>query len=72
MAIRRSTAAANTSATIKPQPSSPISSLTPSTSHSKPASSPHISNVIPMALEQSAVKKGKRRKISKSQLGSMP
>ena len=57
MEIRRSTAAANASATIKPQPFSPISSLTSSTSHSKPVSSPH-SNIVPMTLEQVVVKRG--------------
>ena len=40
------------SATINPQPFSPISSPLPSTSHnSKPVSSPH-SDIIPMAQEQ--------------------
>ena len=71
MEIRRSTAAANASATIKPQPFSPISSLTSSISHSKPVSSPH-SDIIPMALEQVVAKKGKLKRISRSQLGSMP
>ena len=47
MAIRKSTAAAYASATIKPQPFSPISSITPSTSHIKPVSNPH-SNIIPI------------------------
>ena len=51
MEIRKSTAAAYASATIKPQPFSPISSLTSSTPHSKPVSSPH-SDIIPMAQEQ--------------------
>ena len=64
-----------TSATIKSQPFSPISSPFPSTSHnSKPVSSPH-SNIIPMAQEQISpvVKMGKRKMDSKlSRLGSMP
>ena len=50
------------SATINPQPFSPISSPFPSTSHnSKPVSSPH-SDIIPMAQEQISpvVKMGKR------------
>ena len=64
MAIRKSTAVAYASATIKPQPFSPISSITPSTSHnSKLVSSPH-SNIIPMAQEQisSIVKEEKEAK----------
>ena len=70
-----------TSATIKPQPFSPISSPFPSTSHnSKPVSNPH-SNIIPMAQEQisSIVKKKKWKQRKRkpfesklSQLGSMP
>ena len=68
MEIRKSTAAAHASATIKPQPFSPISSLTSSTSHSKPVSSPH-SDIIPMALEQVVVqKKGKRVQRVRGQL----
>ena len=52
------------SATINPQPLSPISSPFPSTSHnSKPVSSPHSSNIIPMAQEQISpvVEEGKRK-----------
>ena len=84
MEIRKSTAAAYASATTKPQPSSPISSITPSSSHSEHVSSPH-SNIIPMTNEQfsaSVKKKSKgyqRKQINKkpsesklSQLGSMP
>ena len=83
MEIRKSTAAAYASATTKPQPSSPISSITPSSSHSEHVSSPH-SNIIPMTNEQisSSAKKKKgyqkkqiNRKPSESklsQLGSMP
>ena len=74
MEIRRSTAVAYATATIKPQLSSPISSSTPSTSHSKPVSSPHFSNIIPpMVQEQVVVKKLKRRQISMpAHLGSVP
>ena len=86
MAIRRSTAAAyapatkeEASATIKPQPLSPISFPFPSNSHnSKPVSSPDP-NIIPMAQEQISplVKMGKRKQRTKggaklSRLGSMP
>ena len=84
MEIRKSTAAAYASATTKPQPSSPISSITPSSSHSEHVSSPH-SNIIPMTNEKflaSVKKKSKgyqRKQINKkpsesklSQLGSMP
>ena len=67
MEIRKSTAAAYASATIKPQPFSPISSLTSSTSHSKPVSSPH-SDIIPMALEQVVVQKRKRVQRVRGQL----
>ena len=67
MEIRKSTAAAYASATIKPQPFSPISSLTSSTPHSKPVSSPH-SDIIPMALEQVKEKKGKRVQRVRGQL----
>ena len=73
MEIRKSTAAAyaqatkeEASATIKPQPLSPISSPFPSTSHNiKPGSSPHP-NIIPMAQEQISpvVKMGKRKQRS--------
>ena len=70
MAIHRSTAAAYATATIKPQLSSPISSPTPSTSHnSEPVSSPHSSNIIPMAQEQiSKVMKGEftRKTVNRS------
>ena len=80
MEIRNSTAAAYASATIKPQPFSPNSSITPSTSHIKPVSNPH-SDIIPMTQEQisSIVKKKKgnlrkqiERKPFESKLGSMP